>query len=133
MEFVKVAGTAISIHHTIPIKKSLPLPLTRLDTKAPSIAATFKLIRVLITRNMLWLTSKRSSLLLHPGMHILNSLNRFLKNSLFNSTFFLFCCSPWPSAIVDPRCLDSACLIAAAFCSDMADRMRLRRAKKRVR
>jgi hypothetical protein len=132
IEFVKVAGIAISIHHTIPIKKSFPRPLTRLDTSCPSIAATFKLINVLTTRNMLWLIKSPISLLLHPGTHILNSRNKFLKNSRFSSTFGLFGASPWPS-VVDPRCLAAACLIAAAFCSEMADRIRLRRAKKSVR
>ena len=132
MEFVKVAGTAINIHHTMPIKKSLPFPLTRLETKAPSIAATFRLINVLITKNMLWLINSLNSLLLHPGMHIFNSRNRFLKNSLFNSTFCFFGGWPFPST-VGPRRLNAACLSAAAFCSDMAERMRLMRAKKRVR
>ena len=96
IEFVNVAGTAINIHHTIPTKKSFPLPLTKLETSCPSIAATFKLIKVRITKNMLWLIKSLSSLLFHPGMQILNNRNRFLKNSLFNSTFFLFVASPFP-------------------------------------
>lgn len=132
IEFVNVAGTAITIHHIIPIKKSFPLPLTKLETNAPSIAATFKLINVRTTKKILWLINSRSSLLFHPGIQIRSSRNKFLKNSLFNSTFCLFVASPFPS-VVDPRSLAAACLIAAAFCSAMADRMRLRRAKNRVK
>ena len=132
MEFVNVAGTAINIHHAIPIRKSFPLPRTKLETSAPSMAATFRLIKVLITRNMLWVIKSLNSLLFHPGIHILNNRNRFLKNSRFNSTFCLFGCCSDPRTVV-PRCLADFCLTAAAFCSDMADRIRLRRAKKRVR
>jgi hypothetical protein len=120
------------IHHIIPIKKSFPLPLTKLETNAPSIAATFKLIRVRTTRNTLWLINSLSSLLFHPGMQILRSRNKFLKNSLFSSTFCRFAASPYPN-VVDPRCRAVACLIAAAFCSAIAERIRLRSAKKRVR
>ena len=40
MEFVNVAGTAISIHHTSPFKNSFPFPLTKLLTSLPSISAT---------------------------------------------------------------------------------------------
>lgn len=132
MEFVNVAGIAINIHHTMPIKKSLPFPRTKLDTSWPSISATFKLIRVLTTRNMLWLINSRNSVLFHPGMQILSRRNRFRKNSLFSSTFCLLVASPWPS-VVEPRCLDASWRAAAAFCSEIAERMRLRRAKKRVR
>ena len=123
IEFVNVAGIAISIHQTMPIKKSLPLPLTKLDTSWPSIAATFKLIRVLTTRKMLWLINNRNSVLFHPGMHILSSRKRFRKNSLFNSTFCLLVASPWPG-VVEPRCLEASWRAAAAFCSEIAERMR---------
>lgn len=50
IELVKVAGTAMSIHQTILVKNSFPLPLTRAFTIAPSISATRTLIKVLITR-----------------------------------------------------------------------------------
>ena len=129
---MNVAGTAINIHQMIPIRKSLPFPRTRLDTNAPSIAATFKLIKVRITKNTLWLMSSRNSLLLHPGIMIRRSRNRFLKNSRFSSTFGLFDESPCPG-VADPRARAAACRAAATFCSDMAERMRLRRAKKSVR
>lgn len=132
MEFVNVAGMAISIHHTMPMRKSLPFPLTKLDTSWPSIAATFKLISVLMTRKMLWLISSRNSLLFHPGMQIFRSRNRFRKNSLLSSTFCLLVASPWPR-VVEPRCLEASWRAAAAFCSEIAERMRLRSAKKSVR
>jgi hypothetical protein len=132
IEFVNVAGTAITIHHTMPTKKSLPRPLTKLETSWPSIAATFKLINVLTTKKILWLINNLTSLLLHPGIQIFNNLNKFLKNSLFNSTFGFF--PPWLlERDVEPRCLAAACRSAEAFCSEMAERMRFKRAKKRVR
>lgn len=134
MEFVKVAGTAITIHQTIPIRKSLPFPLTRLDTNAPSIAATFKLIRVLMTKNTLWDIRSLSSALLQPGMHIFSSLKRFLKNSRLSSTFCLFGgeAELFASAVAG-RLRASATRKAAAFCSLIALRMRFKRAKKSVR
>jgi hypothetical protein len=137
MEFVNVAGTAITIHHKILTRNSLPFPLTKLLTIAPSMAATLTLIRVRTTRKKLWLINNRASLLLHPGITILINLISERKNSRFSSTFFLFflpdfssppssratvaSCSRWAAA----RC-------EAAFCSEMAWRMRLIRARKRV-
>jgi len=53
IEFVNVAGTATIIHHTKPLAKSFPLPLTRLLTNLPSNSATYKLNTVLSTRNTL--------------------------------------------------------------------------------
>ena len=40
IEFVNVAGIATVIHHTSPVKKSFPFPLTRLLTSLPSNSAT---------------------------------------------------------------------------------------------
>ena len=88
MEFVNVAGTAISIHHTILIKNSFPCPLTSALTIAPSISATFKLTSVRTTRKKLWLTRRRASGLRQPGITILSSFSSDRKNSLFSSTFF---------------------------------------------
>jgi len=131
MEFVNVAGTATVIHQTKPHKKSLPFPLTRLLTSLPSSSATYKLIMVRNTRKTLWLISSRNSLLFHPGMHILSSLSRFLKNSRLSSTFFRPVASPSPLDVAVLRW--AAVRWDAAFCSAMALRMRLMRATKRVR
>lgn len=53
MEFVNVAGTATVIHHTKPVRKSFPRPLTKLLTNLPSNSATYRLIIVLNTKNTL--------------------------------------------------------------------------------
>lgn len=132
IEFVKVAGIATVIHHTNPIKKSFPRPLTRLLTNRPSSSATYKLIIVLNTKKTVWLIINRNSLLFHPGITIFSNRNRFLKNSLFSSTFFRLVASP----SLTPVALflrSSACRTAAAFCSAIALRMRFMRATKRVR
>lgn len=132
MEFVKVAGTATVIHHTNPVKKSFPRPLTKLLTSRPSNSATYKLIIVLSTKKMLWLINNLNSLLLHPGITILSNLKRFLKNSLFNSTFFRDVASPSLTPV--PLFFrSSACRRLAAFCSTIALRIRLMSATKRVK
>jgi len=129
--FVNVAGTATDIHHTNPVRNSLPFPLTSALTSRPSNSATYKLIIVLNTKKTLCPIKSLNSLLFHPGIHILNNLSRFLKNSLFSSTFFLPVASPSPADVF------SALLLArrneAAFCSAMALRMRFMSATKRVR
>ena len=130
MEFVNVAGIATVIHHTRPVKKSLPLPRTRLLTSRPSSSATYRLIMVRSTRKMLWLMSSRNSLLLHPGMTIFSSRSRFLKNSRFSSTFLRPVASPSLGPVLFFLWSERW---AAAFCSAMALRMRLMRATKRVR
>jgi hypothetical protein len=132
IELVKVAGMATIIHHTNPVRKSFPFPLTKLLTSRPSSSATYRLIIVRRTRNILWLMMRRNSLLLHPGITIFNNRNRFLKNSRFNSTFFLDVASP-SAAPVAGRFRSSACRKVAAFCSAMAFRIRLMSATKRVR
>lgn len=104
MEFVKVAGTAISIHQTMRVKNSLPFPLTRALTMAPSISATRTLIKVLRTKKKLWLASILASLLRQPGTTILVRRIKDLKNSRFRATFFLGVSSepavtvPWRAA-----------------------------------
>lgn len=40
IELVKVAGTAIIIHHARPVMKSFPLPLIKFPTSFPSRSAT---------------------------------------------------------------------------------------------
>lgn len=132
MEFVKVAGTATIIHQTIPMRKSLPFPRTKLLTSFPSKSATYKLRSVRATRKKLWLMRSLISVLFHPGMTIFRSLNRFLKNSRFSSTFFRLCAAS-SLDIVAPWRRDSACRNEAAFCSFMAFRMRLISAMKSVR
>lgn len=132
IELVKVAGIATTIHHTKPVRNSFPLPRTRLLTSLPSSSATYKLSSVRSTRKTLWLMSSLISLLRHPGMTIFNSRSRFLKNSRLSSTFFLTVASPSPGPIPGRR-RASACRADAAFCSEMALRMRLMRATKRVR
>ena len=120
MELVKVAGMAISIHHTILFRNSFPLPLTRALTIAPSISATRKLIRVRRIKKKLWLIKSLASLLFHPGTTIFSSRKSDLKNSRFNSTFFLGVSSP-PLDVVPLRAalwMDSR--REAAFCSEMA-------------
>ena len=134
MELVKVAGTATAIHHTIPHRNSRPLPRTRALTSLPSSSATYRLIRVRMTRKTVWETSSRISLLLTPGMTIFNSRNRLRKNSRLSSTLRF-----WPTKSgEEPVALDGKASRwrwreAAAFCSLMALRMRLARATKRVR
>lgn len=132
MELVKVAGTAINIHHTILVKNSFPLPLTSALTIAPSISATLRLIKVLKTKKKLWLSNNLVSLDFHPGTTILSSRNNDLKNSRFNSTFFLGV-SSLPLDVVPRRAARwLASRAEAAFCSETAWRMRLARATKRV-
>jgi hypothetical protein len=107
------------------------LPLTSALTNLPSNSATYRLIIVLSTKKTLCPIKSLNSLLFQPGMHIFSSLSRFLKNSLFSSTFFLPVASPSPAVVL------SADLEArrkeAAFCSAMAFRIRFMRATKRVR
>ena len=131
IELVNVAGTATIIHQMSPVRKSLPLPRTKLLTSLPSSSATYKLMSVRNTKKKLWLINSRNSLLLQPGITMRNNCNRFLKNSLFSSTFLLV--APPPAAKIPVACCRiSACRFAAAFCSDMAFRMRFMRATKRV-
>ena len=119
IELVKVAGMATSIHQTIPLKKALPFPLTKLLTSFPSSSATYRLMSVLTTRKKLWLMSSLNSLLFHPGITIFNKRKRFLKNSRLISTLFLVLMSS-SLEVVPGRRSSSACCKAAAFCSEMA-------------
>jgi hypothetical protein len=134
IELVKVAGSAISIHHMMRIKNSRPFPLTKALTMAPSMAATLTLISVLRTRKKLWLTSRPISLVLHPGKTMRSSLTSERKNSRFRPTLFLFSASSPSDMDVVPRfsARSAASRAEARFCSAMRLRMRLTRPTNRA-
>ena len=127
---MKVAGTATIIHHTKPIKNSLPLPLTKLLTTLPSSSATYKLSKVLITKKTLWLMRSRNSLLFQLDMMMRKSLNKLRKNSRLISTLFFFSA---PTSPVVGLLRSSACRCAAAFCSAIALCTRCIRAMNKAR
>lgn len=132
MEFVKVAGTAIHIHQITPLKNSFPLPLTSALTSLPSSSATYRLIKVLTTKNAVCDNSNRAPLLRIPGMTIRSSRHRFRKNSALSSACggFVWCGVEVGAPTAAVR---ADCTRVADFCSEMALRIRLIRARKRVR
>ena len=85
-----------------------------------------------MTKKKLWLITSRNSLLFQPGMTILSNRHRFQKNSLFSSTRFRALALNVEDVEPERWARRVATETAAAFCSEMAERTRLIRAKTRV-
>ncbi len=76
--------------------------------------------------------TSRNSLLFQPGITILSNRHKLRKNSLFSSTLFLALADEDEDVKPERWARRVAAEAAAAFCSEMAERTRLMRARTRV-